>query len=91
MRCPHCQKDNNRVVESRSAHGGKWTRRRRVCDSCGKRFTTYETWDKDPDVALAYSNSWAGRHIKTAISMAIASLETLYHSLPSHWADDYEQ
>jgi len=42
MRCPFCKKDNDKVIDSRSANAGATVRRRRECLTCGKRFTTYE-------------------------------------------------
>jgi transcriptional repressor NrdR len=42
MRCPFCKKDNDKVIDSRSANAGATVRRRRECLACGKRFTTYE-------------------------------------------------
>ena len=42
MRCPFCNKDNTRVVDSRPVEDTNSIRRRRMCDSCGRRFTTYE-------------------------------------------------
>ena len=43
MKCPYCQADDeNRVVDSRSSREGDAIRRRRECEKCGKRFTTYE-------------------------------------------------
>ena len=42
MRCPYCSKINNRVVDSRLSKDGKVIRRRRECNECGRRFTTYE-------------------------------------------------
>jgi transcriptional repressor NrdR len=42
MRCPWCRADDDRVVDSRPADGGGAIRRRRVCQACGRRFTTYE-------------------------------------------------
>jgi transcriptional repressor NrdR len=42
MRCPKCRKDNDRVVDSRTAPDGVTIRRRRECLLCGARFTTYE-------------------------------------------------
>lgn len=42
MRCPFCKKDDDRVVDSRSANAGATVRRRRECRACRKRFTTYE-------------------------------------------------
>lgn len=46
MRCPFCQKDNDHVIDSRSAEDGKSIRRRRECLECGNRFTTYEALEK---------------------------------------------
>lgn len=46
MRCPFCSKTVSEVLESRSTEDGKEIRRRRVCTSCKKRFTTYETVKK---------------------------------------------
>jgi len=42
MQCPYCQSPNHRVLESRISEDGKSLRRRRECDKCHKRFTTYE-------------------------------------------------
>ena len=42
MKCPFCGDDNTRVIDSRPADDNEAIRRRRQCDECGKRFTTYE-------------------------------------------------
>jgi transcriptional repressor NrdR len=42
MRCPWCDADDDRVVDSRPADAGGAIRRRRECAACGRRFTTYE-------------------------------------------------
>jgi len=42
MQCPFCGQDNDRVIDSRSSEGGRVVRRRRVCQACSRRFTTYE-------------------------------------------------
>lgn len=42
MRCPSCAAADTRVVDSREAEDGAAIRRRRVCDGCGDRFTTFE-------------------------------------------------
>ena len=42
MKCPFCSHENTRVIDSRPAEDNNSIRRRRVCDECGKRFTTYE-------------------------------------------------
>ena len=47
MKCPFCKADNDRVVDSRSSDGGWAIRRRRACQGCGRRFTTYEKAEQD--------------------------------------------
>jgi transcriptional repressor NrdR len=42
MRCPFCNVDNDKVIDSRATEGGKSTRRRRQCLGCHRRYTTYE-------------------------------------------------
>lgn len=42
MLCPSCGSDETRVIDSRPAEGGESVRRRRLCESCEHRFTTYE-------------------------------------------------
>ena len=47
MKCPKCQHDDDKVLDSRSARDGAAIRRRRECLKCGHRFTTYEEIDRD--------------------------------------------
>ena len=42
MHCPFCQAEDTRVIDSRLVGGGEQVRRRRECQSCAERFTTYE-------------------------------------------------
>ena len=42
MRCPFCATLDNRVIDSRLSSAGEVTRRRRECDGCNRRYTTYE-------------------------------------------------
>ena len=42
MRCPHCENTATRVIDSRDLENGSTIRRRRECEACGHRFTTYE-------------------------------------------------
>jgi transcriptional repressor NrdR len=42
MRCPFCENDDTKVIDSRHTDEGHAIRRRRECEKCGKRFTTYE-------------------------------------------------
>jgi transcriptional repressor NrdR len=46
MRCPFCQIDNDRVVDSRASDDGFAIRRRRECANCRRRYTTYERLDE---------------------------------------------
>ena len=46
MRCPHCGTIEDKVVESRTLANGDAIRRRRECNSCGFRFTSYERIDE---------------------------------------------
>ncbi len=45
MKCPFCASNNTEVIDSREVMEGESIRRRRECESCGKRFTTYEKVD----------------------------------------------
>ncbi len=42
MKCPFCQADNDKVIDSRASEDGVATRRRRQCNACKRRYTTYE-------------------------------------------------
>ena len=48
MKCPFCGHENTRVIDSRPAEDNNSIRRRRVCDECDKRFTTYEKVETIP-------------------------------------------
>ncbi|MBQ1328425.1 MAG: transcriptional repressor NrdR [Eubacterium sp.] len=48
MKCPYCGDDNTRVIDSRPSDDNSSIRRRRQCDACGKRFTTYEKVESAP-------------------------------------------
>ena len=46
MKCPFCGRPDSGVVDSRVSATGEMVRRRRSCDACGRRFTTYERLDE---------------------------------------------
>ena len=52
MKCPFCNQDNTRVVDSRPVDENTAIRRRRMCDECGKRFTTYEKVETIPLIVI---------------------------------------
>lgn len=48
MKCPNCNMDNDRVIDSRPVLNGEAIRRRRECLNCGQRFTTFEYIEQIP-------------------------------------------
>ncbi|MEG0962255.1 MAG: transcriptional regulator NrdR [Lachnospiraceae bacterium] len=57
MKCPFCSSDNTRVIDSRPADDNNSIRRRRLCDECGKRFTTYEKIETIPLIVIKKDNN----------------------------------
>lgn len=52
MKCPYCSNIDTKVIDSRPAEDGSSIRRRRSCDICGKRFTTYEKVETIPLIII---------------------------------------
>ena len=52
MKCPYCGEEDTRVIDSRPADDNSSIRRRRQCDVCKKRFTTYEKVEAIPLVVV---------------------------------------
>lgn len=52
MRCPTCQYNGTRVIDSRPVEDAKVIRRRRECESCGYRFTTFERVEQTPLIVV---------------------------------------
>ena len=57
MKCPFCGHENTRVIDSRPADENNSIRRRRVCDECEKRFTTYEKVETIPLIIIKKDNN----------------------------------
>ena len=57
MKCPYCNYNESKVIDSRPADEGTTIRRRRECLSCGKRFTTYEIIERLPLVVIKRDGS----------------------------------
>ena len=57
MKCPFCGHENTRVIDSRPAEENNSIRRRRVCDECDKRFTTYEKVETIPLIIIKKDNN----------------------------------
>lgn len=56
MKCPYCGNENTRVIDSRPTDDSS-IRRRRQCDECGKRFTTYEKVETLPLIVVKKDNN----------------------------------
>lgn len=57
MKCPYCGNPDTRVIDSRPADDNNSIRRRRSCDECGKRFTTYEKVETIPLIVIKKDNN----------------------------------
>lgn len=57
MKCPYCGTDNTKVIDSRPSDENSVIRRRRQCDSCGRRFTTYEKVETIPLMVIKKDNN----------------------------------
>ncbi len=57
MKCPFCNQEATRVIDSRPAEDNSSIRRRRLCDECGKRFTTYEKVETIPLIVIKKDNN----------------------------------
>ncbi len=75
VRCPFCEADDDKVVDSRPADDGAAVRRRRECLACGRRYTTYERVDELPLVVLKRSGvrePFAVEKVRAGIERAVA-------------------
>lgn len=57
MKCPFCNAADTKVIDSRPADDNSSIRRRRQCETCGKRFTTYEKLETIPLMVIKKDNS----------------------------------
>ena len=57
MKCPFCNAPDTRVIDSRPADENATIRRRRQCERCGKRFTTYEKPETMPLMIIKKDDS----------------------------------
>jgi transcriptional repressor NrdR len=74
MLCPACGAPDTRVIDSRPAEGGRSVRRRRQCEGCGQRFTTYERLE--PQLMVRKRNgrleAFSGTKLASGLSAALA-------------------
>ncbi|MEE1315391.1 MAG: transcriptional regulator NrdR [Faecalimonas sp.] len=78
MKCPYCGSRDSKVIDSRAAEDGSLIRRRRSCDECGKRFTTYEKIETIPLIVIKKDNTreqYEREKIESGILQACYKLE----------------
>jgi transcriptional repressor NrdR len=78
MRCPFCSFDDTQVVETRDSDEGDVVRRRRRCQKCDKRFTTYER----PEIALPLVVKKDGTRAEFNGSKILASMHLALRKRP---------
>jgi transcriptional repressor NrdR len=57
MKCPYCGNNGSRVLDSRPVNEGKVIRRRRECEACNERFTTFEMMEEKPLIVIKKDGS----------------------------------
>ncbi|WP_413379164.1 transcriptional regulator NrdR [Alkalihalobacillus sp. 1P02AB] len=84
MRCPTCHHNGTRVLDSRPSHEGRSIRRRRECEACNQRFTTFEMIEEVPLIVVKkdgtrqeFSRDKILRGLIRACEKRSVSLETL--------------
>jgi len=77
MRCPYCGAEDTRVVDSRPAEGGATIRRRRACEQCENRFTTYERRETTPMVRKrdGRTEPFSAGKVRAGVASALADRE----------------
>lgn len=96
MRCPKCKNLDTKVIDSRIAEDGKSIRRRRECEKCESRFTTFERMEfvnflvtKTTGEEELYDRSKIERSIQKAVykrNVDHAAIETMINDLENEWA-----
>jgi transcriptional repressor NrdR len=89
MRCPYCAAEDTRVVDSRPADGGSAIRRRRACEACANRFTTYER--RESSLAVRKRDGriepFAPEKVRAGVANALADREVPAEAIDALVAD----
>ena len=75
MRCPYCNSTNTRVVDSRSTDDDRAIRRRRLCEDCDKRFSTYERYEDSTVMIIKKDNTREAFDPRKVISGIVKSCQ----------------
>ncbi len=97
MQCPFCNNEETKVVDSRDTQEGRAIRRRRECESCERRFSTYETYEgfqtlivKKDGIKEPYDRAKIERGLRRAFEKrpgAETSIETILGELEVYIQD----
>lgn len=100
MKCPFCNKDEDRVLDSRVVRDGLAVRRRRECLACQKRFTTYEYVERSPLMIIkndGQREEYDREKLITGITLACskrpmsrATIEKIVSEIENELADEYK-
>lgn len=75
MKCPSCQHNGSRVLDSRPADEGKSIRRRRECEACHYRFTTFEKFEEMPLIVVKKEGVGKNSAVKKSLRGLIKACE----------------
>ncbi len=100
MKCPFCNKEDDRVLDSRVIRDGSAVRRRRECLACKKRFTTYEYVERSPLMIIkndGQREEYDREKLISGITLACkkrpvsrAAIEKLVCEIENEIADEYK-
>lgn len=100
MKCPFCNQDQDRVLDSRVVREGSAIRRRRQCLNCKKRFTTYEYVERSPLIIIksdGQREAYDRDKLITGIALACkkrpvsrATIEKIVSEIENELADEYK-
>jgi len=100
MKCPFCNKDEDRVLDSRVVRDGLAVRRRRECLACKKRFTTYEYVERTPLMIVkndGQREEYDREKLISGITLACtkrpvsrATIEKILSEIENEIADEYK-
>ena len=75
MKCPYCDSPNTRVIDSRSTDDDRAIRRRRLCEDCDKRFSTYERYEDSTVMVVKKDNTREAFDPRKVISGIVKSCQ----------------
>ena len=80
MKCAYCGFTQSRVVDSRQSEDGTFIRRRRACEKCGRRFTTYERVDLVPLMVIKKNQTREDNNQHSPLGKGISPIHLKKHN-----------